>query len=78
MDFIIFFVVVALKFSLFQVREWEVHVSYSDAFYMCTSKKSPIHIGSLNFAINLKAATERSIEIWLLNVFFIPGIKKIC
>lgn len=56
----------------------EVHVSYSDAFYVCTNKKIPIRIGSLNFAINLKAATERSIEIRLLNVFFIPGIKKIC
>lgn len=51
---------------------------------MCTHKKSPIHIGSLNFAnikwfpINLKAATERSTEIWLLNVFSVLGIKNFC
>lgn len=41
-----------------------------------TKKKSPIDTESLNFAINLKAETERSAEIWLLNEFFKPGIRR--
>lgn len=77
--------VTALKFNLFQFREWEVHVSGVQLHLICAqTRKHPLHIGSLNsanikwFPSNLKAATERSTEIWLLDVFFMLGIKKIC
>lgn len=78
------FVVIALKFNLFQVREWEVHVSVKLHLICAQTRKHPLHIGNLNFAnivwfpIDPKTATERSTAIWLLNVFFILGIEKIC
>lgn len=47
-----FVVVIALKFNLFQLREWEVHVS--GVQLICTQTgKHPLRTGSLNSA-NIK------------------------
>lgn len=46
--------VTALKFNLFQFREWEVHVSGVQLHLICAqTRKHPLHIGSLNSA-NIK------------------------